>query len=235
MKKAIPARVTSIIFILSGILIFSSPLSSQNADHILLKNFRPVSLYKIPVTNVERAAFPIIDIHSHDYAKSDEDVARWIKIMDACGIEKTIIMTEKSGAGFDSLMNKYSKYGNRFEVWCGFDYTGYDKPGFGPAAIKELERCHKLGAKGIGELGDKGLGEFYSEPVQAWGMHYNDPRMNQLYAKAAELKMPVNIHVADPIWMYEKIDSTNDGLMNAQDWKVDMTKPGIIGFDALIR
>jgi predicted TIM-barrel fold metal-dependent hydrolase len=47
--------------------------------------------------------------------------------------------------------------------------------------------------------------------------------------------MPVSIHVADPVWMYEKMDSTNDGLMNAQEWRIDMTKPGIIGFDALIQ
>jgi len=233
--KIIQQRVISVLSILIGISVYSFHLFAQNADHLLLKNFRPVSIYKIPVTHVERAAFPIIDIHSHDYAKTDEDVAKWVNIMDACGIEKTIIMTEMVGARFDSLMYKYSKYGNRFEVWCGFDYTGYDKPGFGPAAIKELERCHKMGAKGIGELGDKGLGEFYSEPVPAWGMHYDDPRMKQLYSKAAELKMPINIHVADPIWMYEKIDSTNDGLMNAQEWRVDMTKPGIIGFDALIK
>ena len=47
--------------------------------------------------------------------------------------------------------------------------------------------------------------------------------------------MPVNIHVADPIWMYEKMDSTNDGLMNAQTWRIDLSKPGFIGFDVLIR
>jgi predicted TIM-barrel fold metal-dependent hydrolase len=47
--------------------------------------------------------------------------------------------------------------------------------------------------------------------------------------------MPVNIHVADPIWMYEKMDSTNDGLMNAQIWKIDASKEGLLGFDDLIR
>jgi predicted TIM-barrel fold metal-dependent hydrolase len=210
------------------------PLSAQNADNLLLKNYRPVSIYKIPVTRVDQAAYPVIDVHSHDYAKTDAEIAQWVKNMDACNIEKTIILTESVGARFDSIVQKYAKYGNRFEIWCGFDYTGYDKTGFGPAAVKELERCYKMGAKGVGELGDKGLGEFYCEPVQAWGMHYDDPRMRPLFAKCAELHMPVNIHVADPIWMYEKMDSTNDGLMNAQEWQIDMTKPGILGFDALI-
>jgi predicted TIM-barrel fold metal-dependent hydrolase len=200
----------------------------------LLKNYRPVSIYKIPVTQVDKAAFPAIDMHSHDYTKTDEEIVQWVKNMDACGIKKTIILATTAGAKFDSIVLKYAKYGDRFEIWCGFDYTGYDKPGFGPAAVKELERCYRMGAKGVGELGDKGLGLYYCEPVQAWGMHFDDPRMKPLFEKCTELNMPINIHVADPIWMYEKMDSTNDGLMNAQEWRVDMTKPGIIGFDELI-
>lgn len=223
------------IFVLYCVLIISHPVLAQNADNLLLKNYRPVSIYKIPVTHIAKAAFPVIDIHSHDYATSDADLDLWVKNMDACGIEKTIILSCATGSKFDSIVHKYARYKHRFEIWCGFDYTGYDKPGFGPAAVKELERCFRMGARGVGEEGDKGLGLYYSEPVKAFGMHFDDPRMKSLFEKCAELHMPVNIHVADPIWMYEKLDSTNDGLMNAETWKVDMTVPGIIGFDALIQ
>jgi uncharacterized protein len=236
MKSTICLKKYVAVLLCSGCFSFlTTSLTAQNANNLLLKNYRPVSIYKIPVTRVDKAAYPVIDVHSHDYAKTDAEIAQWVKNMDACNIEKTIILTMSAGARFDSIVQKYAKYGDRFEIWCGFDYTGYDKPGFGPAAVKELERCYKMGAKGVGELGDKGLGEFYCEPVQAWGMHYDDPRMKPLYAKCAELHMPINIHVADPIWMYEKMDSTNDGLMNAQEWRVDMSKPGILGFDDLIR
>jgi predicted TIM-barrel fold metal-dependent hydrolase len=63
----------------------------------------------------------------------------------------------------------------------------------------------------VGELGDKGIGFFFSKPA-AWGMYADDPRMGPVWGKCAELGMPVNIHVAEPKWMYEKMDSTNDGL-----------------------
>jgi len=233
--KIISTKGISIIFLSSCLAVTNLSLMAQNADNLLLKNYRPVSIYKIPVTHVDKAAFPVIDVHSHDYAKTDKEVLQWIKNMDACGIEKTIILTQTSGPKFDEIYKLYSKYGNRFEIWCGFDYTGYDKPGYGPVAVKELERCFKMGAKGVGEEGDKGLGLFFNEPVKAWGMHFDDPRMKPLFEKCGQLHMPISIHVADPIWMYEKMDSTNDGLMNAQEWRVDMTKPGIIGFDALLR
>ncbi len=219
----------AVIFLL---VFFQLAMAQSNPDNLLLKNYRPKSIYKVPVTHITKAKYPVIDIHSHPYAESLADVDQWVKNMDAVGIEKTIILTKATGAEFDSLYKVYSKYPDRFEVWCGFDYTGYDKPGYGPAAVKELERCFKEGARGVGELGDKGKGLFYCEP-KAYGMHLDDPRMDPLLEKCAELGMPVNIHVADPIWMYEPMDSTNDGLMNAYDWRLD-NQPGIVGHDGMV-
>jgi predicted TIM-barrel fold metal-dependent hydrolase len=86
----------------------------------------------------------------------------------------------------------------------------------------------------VGELGDKGLGELYSKPTTGYGLHINDPRLKPLLEKCAELHMPVSIHVAEDNWMYLQPDSTNDGLMNAAKWKVDMTKKGILDHDQLV-
>jgi uncharacterized protein len=227
MKKQLP------IFLFLLILGFSAFSQNEAVNQLLLKNFRPVSVYAIPVTIPAKAKFPVIDMHSHAYATNAQELANWVKTMDELGITKTIILTGTTGAKFDSLADVYGKYSGRFELWCGFDYTGYDKPGFGPAAVKELERCFKKGAKGVGELGDKGEGETYSKPIPGYGMHLDDARMKPLLKKCAELKMPVNIHVADPYWMYLPTDSTNDGLMNASTWKVNL-KPGMLDHTQLL-
>ncbi|MGC4034436.1 MAG: amidohydrolase family protein [Chitinophagaceae bacterium] len=208
---------------------------AQNPDSILLKNYRPKSIYKIPVTKIEKAKYPAIDMHSHPYAETDEEIQRWVKTMDQCGIQKTIILTYSTGSRFDSLYKLYSKYGNRFELWCGFDYTGCNEPGWSERAVKELIRCHEHGARGVGELGDKGLGELYSQPTPGVRMHIDDERMKPLLKKCGELKMPVSIHVADPMWMYEPMDSTNDGLMNAYTWKVDQSKPNLLNHQQLVQ
>jgi uncharacterized protein len=196
----------------------SSPDSSP--ETLLLKDFRPRSIYRIPQTRVTKARFPVIDMHTHDYAKTDQQLADWVRTMDAAGIEKAIILCQAHGEKFDEVIARYKKYPGRFSVWCGFDYTGYDQPGFGPAAVAELERCYKAGAEGVGEMGDKGKGMFFTEPA-AWGMHFDDPRMDALLRKCGELGMPVSIHVADPMWMYQPMDKYNDGLMNAHQWRLD--------------
>ncbi|MGQ1889219.1 amidohydrolase family protein [Thermophagus sp. OGC60D27] len=209
--------------------------SEQQGKDILLKDFQPKSIYNVPRTKIERARFKVIDMHSHAYAASEEEIKNWIKTMDAMGIEKTVVLTMATGAEFDSLAAIYGKYGDWFELWCGFDYTGYDQPGYGPAAVKELERCYKMGARGVGELGDKGDGLIYSSPTRAIGMHLDDPRMKPLLEKCAELNMPISIHVADPYWMYLPVNERNDGLMNAAAWHIDVDKEGKLGHEELIQ
>jgi predicted TIM-barrel fold metal-dependent hydrolase len=230
--KRLKNLLTYILVIFTSLFGTNKLYSQSTPDNLLLKNYRPKSIYKVPVTQIEKAKFPVVDMHSHPYAESLEEVDQWVRNMDAVGIEKTILLSHATGAEFDSLYQVYSKYPDRFELWCGFDYTGYDKPGYGPAAVAELERCYKMGARGVGELGDKGKGLFYSKPP-AWGMHLDDPRMDSLLEKCAELGLPINIHVADPIWMYEKMDSTNDGLMNAYEWRLD-NQPGIVDHNGMV-
>ncbi|WP_149244393.1 amidohydrolase family protein [Dyadobacter sp. 32] len=206
----------------------------ERATSLLLKDYRPNALHKAGNSQVKKAKFPIIDLHSHEYPETTSEIDEWVKRMDRLGVDKTVLLTGRTGAKFDSVFQVYSKYKDRFILFCGFDYTGYDKPGFGPAAVKELERCFNVGAKGAGELGDKGWGEIYSLPVEARGMHIDDPRMKPLLEKCEELDIPISIHVADPIWMYAKMDSTNDGLMNAFKWRLD-NRPGIVDHSGMMK
>lgn len=191
------------------------------AEKLTLDQYRPESIFNLPHTEIVQARYPIIDLHSHPYAKTAEEIDAWVQTMDEVGVDKSVIMTYQTGPAFDSLVLLYGKYPNRFILFCGFDYSGYDKLGYGPAAVAELERCVAMGAKGVGELGDKGKGLFYSKPTPAWGMHIDDSRMDLLIKRCGELNIPISIHVAEPIWMYEPMDSTNDGLMNAYTWRLD--------------
>ncbi|MEP0368186.1 MAG: amidohydrolase family protein [Cyclobacteriaceae bacterium] len=209
--------------------------TAASIENLLLKDHNPISIYKIPRSQVESAKFPVIDMHSHPYAESVAELEMWVENMDQFGIEKTMLLTYATGAEFDSLVEAYKPYKDRFDLWCGFDYTGYDEPKWAEKAVAELVRCYNQGAKGVGELGDKGLGLTYSHPTPAYGLHIDDPRMKPLIEKCGELSMPINIHVAEPMWMYAEMDSTNDGLMNGYTWKIDKEAKDILLHGELIQ
>lgn len=236
LRFAALASVSFLLFIASCSGEAEKKTSSPEIETLALINYRPHSIYKIPQTTIEKAAFPVIDMHSHDYAQNSEEIDRWVETQKKAGIEKTVILSMETGEGFDALLEKYAGYPEQFEFWCGIDYTGYDsEKNWAEHAIEELERCFKLGASGVGELGDKGEGLLYSKPTKAYGLHMDDPALKPVWEKCAELGMPVNIHIAEPIWMYEAMDSTNDGLMNALNWKVDLSKEGILNHSELIQ
>lgn len=229
------------VTVLASVLGAAEPTATDASD-IKLKDYRPASIYQIPRTTIRRAKYPVVDFHAHDYAKTDAEVDAWVKTMDEANIAKSIVLASATGDKFDAMVVKYGRYPERFEVWCEFDYSGYDQPGWAERAVAELERCHKVGAKGVGELMDKGMG-FRAKSTSATlsaltdrapGMHINDVRMKPLLEKCADLKMPINIHVAEDAWMYLPADVANDGLMNAGKWKVDLTRAGILDHDQLL-
>src|ERR1700733_7018271 len=101
--------------LLVAIVCCNAPGFCQNANELKLKDYHPVSIYKTPETKVERAKYPVIDFHSHDYPKSDAEVEEWVKTMDETNIAKTIILSYSTGARFDSIVDKYARYKNRFD------------------------------------------------------------------------------------------------------------------------
>jgi predicted TIM-barrel fold metal-dependent hydrolase len=205
-------------------------------ENIKLKDYRPVSAFNTVKTIVAAAKFPVIDMHTHAW-QTTTDIQEWVKTIEAANVGKAIVLSFETGAAFDEIMRRFAGYPHKFDIWCGLDYTGYNEPGneWTDRAIAELERCYRLGAKGVGELGDKGVGEYYSRPVAGYGMHLNDKRMQPLLKKCGELGLPVSVHIADPIWMYLPMDEQNDGLMNAYNWRIDLNRQGILDHAALLK
>ena len=209
--------------------------SENPVDKILVRDYFPTNVNNIPETKVEKAKFPIIDMHSPDYAESDADIQEWIRVMDQVGVVNTAIMhCSWIGRPFEEMVEAYAPYKERFRLWCCFDYTDIDTPEGLENSLKTLERYHEMGAVGVGELGDKGYGDLYARPVEGQGIHIDDPRVKPLLEKCAELKMPVSIHIAEPIWMYLPMDETNDGLPNGAAWHVDTTDVNCLGYYGLI-
>ena len=183
---------------------------------LLHKDYRPKSIFKTPQTLILKAKYPAFDMHMHAPrgGNLDSTATALLKNMDESGIQKTILFCG-TGKEFERLAAVFGKHPDRIELWCGLDLAAGTAP-----ALVELERCVKLGAKGVGEISDKGDGLRGSNPA----MHIDDPRMDPILEKLADLKLPINLHMGDPMWMYEPMDNHNDLLFESLYFRLDDKK-----------
>ncbi len=176
-------------------------------DTIALKDHAPKSSIVAPETVVDKARFPAIDVHTHVLARTPQDVAEWVRTMDEVGIEKSVVLTGATGAAFDRLADLYLKnHPTRFQLFCGVLLTDLDQPDYPERAAAELVRCFKKGARGVGELSDKGWGYGPAGMPRPKRLYVDDPRLDPFWRTCAELKIPVTIHVSDHPSAWQPLD-----------------------------
>jgi uncharacterized protein len=182
-------------------------------DQILLKDYAPKTSVVVPETYVPEAHFPVIDVHIHNYPEStegnaSENLARWVETMDEVGVETSVLMTGATGEEFDRLAEMYLEtYPGKFQLYCGLENTGIHTSDYPERAAAELERCYEKGARGVGEITNKGLGVTLDPELDRdQRMHHDNPRLDLFWEKCAELNMPVNIHIADHPSAWEPLD-----------------------------
>ena len=183
-------------------------------DAVALKDYAPKPSLIVTETSVPKAKYPAIDVHAHVNAKTPEQVRDWVRTMDETGIEMTVVLTGATGDAFDRLVDLYLKpYPGRFQLFCGIDTRDADKPDYPERATAELVRCYKRGARGAGELTDKGTGF-------GGRLHPDDARLDVFWEKCAELNIPANIHIADHPSCWKPLDIYQERTPDYQHFNV---------------
>jgi len=182
-------------------------------DHILLKDYAPKSSLVLPKSDVTEARFPAIDVHIHNYpARADGDtrevLAEWVETMDVVGVETSVVHTNAVGDFFQELAELYLvNHPDRFQLYCGIDLNEIGASDYPERAAQELYRCYEMGARGVGELTDKGLGLSADSSIpRDERLHHDDSRLDLFWETCGELNLPVNIHIADHPSAWEPLD-----------------------------
>jgi hypothetical protein len=168
----------------------------------------PTSSIVAPETFVAKARTPVIDVHAHVNANTPAEVKAWVETMDEVGIQTTIVLTGATGPRFDKLVDLYLKpYPTRFQLYCGLDTDRFEQADYPQRAAAELLRCYRMGARGVGELTDKGYGLSGDTSLpRGRRLHPDDPRLNAFWKKCAELKIPATVHIADHPSCWKPLD-----------------------------
>lgn len=181
---------------------------SQSTPRMDFENYNPPSTLVVPEHKLTRAKFPFIDVHNHQEEMPDMDLGTLIKDMDKLNLEVMVNLSGSNGETLKkSITNVRAHYPKRFIVFANIDFTGVGEDGWGERAAKQLEEDVKNGANGLKIF--KNLG-FSVKDNHGNRVKVDDPRLDPIWTKAGELKIPVIIHTADPKPFWDPMDSMNE-------------------------
>ena len=183
----------------------------------------------VPRTKIERFLVPVVDVHSHAYAETAEQVDAWVALMDRIGVRTTLILTGETGAKFREVSARYAgAHPGRFLMGAGMLQEGVEAKDY-PERLRQAVRADvAAGAVALGELTDKGRG-FVRVGERAYFI--DDPRFDALWDEAGRLGIPVFVHIAEPAAFYDVADGKNE-LRRSGNWS--LYEKGTPGFAAML-
>lgn len=194
-----------------------------------LEEYRPRAALVTKVTQVDRPKYPVFDAHNH---LGPEFGGGWIRrplaeildAMDQAGVAR--LMDLDGGWGEDKVREAVDKLktgssAERFLVAGGVDWSKWPEHGdrFGEWAAGRLREQVKMGIQGLKIWKPLGL---RVRDQNGTLVKVDDPRLDPVWAAAGELRLPVTIHVADPVAFFEPLDNTNERweeLTANPDWQ----------------
>jgi len=198
-----------------------------NADKrmtLLLKDWDPKPMVKLPEHAVPRAKFYVIDVHNHvndpgGVHGEEVPAAEVVKGMDQANVKKVVILTGMWGEKLQSVLDKMVKpYPDRFVVFAQMDWSKIDDPNFSAEMVAQLDDAVKRGARGLKVLKDWGLGV---KDKSGKLVAIDDPRMDPVWEECGKLGIPVAIHSTDPVAFFTPTDARNERyeeLMRNPSW-----------------
>ncbi len=173
-----------------------------------VEEFEPKSGLVVPQHKVERAKYPVIDVHNHQRTTSPERLKDLLRDMDTINVR---IMVNLSGGYGDAFkrnveaMKAASK--ERFVVFANINFTGIDEPDYPKKAAAQFAADVKNGAQGLKIFKNLGMD---LKDTKGQRIPVDDPRFDELFELCGKLGIPVLIHTAEPRGLFQPMDKYNE-------------------------
>ena len=194
---------------------------------MLLSDFRPSPALVTKSTPVLKPRFTVIDAHNHlaepfGGGWDKRPIPELLDKLDEAGVQ---VYVDLDGGWGEQVLNSHLDYfkaaaPERFRIFGGVDWAAWPEHGdrFAEWAAGRLRQQAARGAEGLKIW--KGFG-LKVQDQHGKLVPVDDHRLDPLWETAAELHLPVTIHVADPVAFFDPIDENNEHyetLLAHPDW-----------------
>ncbi len=197
---------------------------------VSVREYRPKTLFKLPNNTPSNAKYPVVDVHAHLRNVTAE---QRLEVMDSVGV--AIVIDSPLGLPTEVSYERFeNKYPDRFLTFANVSFSTRFENSFPTDAIGKLRAdVDSMSIPGISEVIDKGSGIYghalITEPRGK--LHIDDEKVMPIWRTAARLKLPVLMHVGEPIWFYQPIDENHEFFQ----WQANSFRWNLSGTSILSR
>lgn len=199
-----------------------APLDGRDGRDLALRLFRPEPRLRVERHLVERARFPVVDVHTHFGIRFKGDAEKreeYVEVMDRNGVAVCVSLDGGWGDAIDDHVRSLGERNrDRFVVFANIDWRGRgradepatwdcQRPEFPRVAADMLADAKRRGAVGVKIFKDFGL---VYRNGDGSVIRVDDERWDPIWRACGELGLPVLIHTADPSAFFEPIDGRNE-------------------------
>jgi predicted TIM-barrel fold metal-dependent hydrolase len=199
--------------------------SDRKGKPLDIADYQPTSMLRVQEHRIEKARFPVIDIHTHLSFSKDESnryavpPSDLLPVMDRRNLQTMVNLTGGRGAGLREAVQKFDKaHPGRFLTFTEPWFSRVDEPGFPQWQAEQIQQAARDGARGLKVLKTLGL---FLRGKDGKLVTVDDKRFDPMWEACGSLNLPVAIHVGDPVAFFTPIDNRNERfeeLNNHPDW-----------------
>ena len=205
---------------------FAIDLIHEKNNLMDIEEYSPKSSLVVAENPRDRAKFPFVDVHSHQWKMPVMDFTNLVAEMDSLNMG---YMINLSGSGFatfagnqdlmdlsltESLENiKKQGVSNRFGVFVNVDFNKIDDADFGTNNVEIIKDAVKQGVIGLKVYKNLGLN---LKDNSGSRVKVDDERLNPIWQICGELNIPVLIHSGEPSPFFDPIDKHNERWLHAR-------------------
>jgi len=182
---------------------------------LTLRDYAPESNLVTDEHQVCQARFRAIDAHNHLgrwFCKPGTwtvpDVPALLEELDRANLEAVVNLDGMWGGELEANLARYDHaYPGRFLTFAQSDWGLLRYADFGERLARQLEESAALGARGLKIW--KLLGLQYRD-LSGTLLPIDDQRLDPLWETAGRLRLPVLIHIGDPVAFFRPLDHRNE-------------------------
>ena len=206
---------------------------------LLLRDYRPITRLRLEEHCPGRPKYPAIDGHAHfgrlglgEHYEEAYDTGEAVAAYRELGIERAVNLDGESGPYLDRMLKKMEGYEDFFILFGNVEVERLDDAGFDGYVYRTLCESKRKGVRGLKFWKNLSLGI-----LDQTGSYIplNDRRLSPVWQYAAQLGMPVLLHVGDPEAFFSPVTPQNERYEELQahpEWS--FCREGLYSFEELM-